>query len=230
MHLVVPIKRYADAKQRLAALVTPDRRRAVARAMAESLLLELATLSGLNEIVVATSEPELRSIAKRHGFGVLIDDPHRPGLNHAVTTAVDILSRGGATDIGVVFSDLPLFTADEFSKVLAHHRQGQPRQMTMVTDRLGDGTNIRLCRPGNSVPAGYGKASASRHRAWAEAAEVHVSVFPSKSLSLDLDHPEDIPCLFEVAEAVRPLASNTVLPLLASWHLAIPFVGAHRCL
>jgi 2-phospho-L-lactate guanylyltransferase len=226
--IIVPIKRFDSAKQRLVGHFSPARRYRLAEAMAETILVELSKVGGLDEVFIATSEPGIASMVRRFGFE-LIPDPGSAGLNDAIANALEHVVSTGNEDVGIVFSDLPLFTAAEFEKVLTRHRGGSGGKMTIVTDRRNDGTNVLLCRPARCVKPVYGEGSADRYRSEAAKAGLAFDSVIDASLSLDLDGTEDIAALSSIATKSRNTSSNSVLQLLGAWAAAGEPSGDMRC-
>jgi 2-phospho-L-lactate guanylyltransferase len=189
LHAIVPIKRFALAKQRLSSVATLAERAELACAMADNLLEELTASRVVNGCTVVTAESTIAERARGFGFTVLTDPPAW-GLNAAVGAGLAMLPP--KVDSVVVHADLPLFRAAEFDDVARLHLSGIGQRMTLVTDRRGDGTNLRFLSGGAAIPPLYGPASAWRHRDAAFAESVPWIAVRSQPLSLDCDTPSDI--------------------------------------
>lgn len=198
MDIIVPIKKFSKAKSRLASLLRPVERAHLAEILAATVLEQLSRVRRIRRVILASSEPSLDGIAARFGFELFADDPSAPGLNAAIGRAVRHACASGATDVGVVFSDLPLFKAGEFDEIVRLHLDGAPRQVTLVLDRFGTGTNVRLCRPGDLLPSLYGRNSAIEHQRAATACGAQISVVTSDCMSHDLDQPSDIGAVLDL--------------------------------
>lgn len=205
MDIIVPVKRFSGAKTRLAGLLPAAEREALAELLAATVLGQLAQVSNVRRVIVASSEPSLSGLVVHYGFDQLPDDPLIPGLNAAIAQAVQRAVSRGAKDVGVVFSDLPLFTAGEFEEIVRSHLEGAPRQVTLVRDRFGLGTNVRLCRPGDLLPPLYGRNSASEYQKAAAACGAEICVVESDCLSHDLDQPGDLNAILNL-HSTHPLS------------------------
>jgi len=205
MHVIVPIKRYALAKQRLAGGFTAEQRRHISRATAEATLCELSSLRGVDGVVVVTAERSLHRLVRAYGFDLHAEDG-RAGLNSVLEDALAALRRRRVVDACIVHSDIPLFSASELHKVLEVHTAGRERQLTLVTDRAGRGTNVRACRPLDAVPCLYGPGSARLHAARARAAALHVERVRSEALALDLDRCDDVAAILSAKASMSPVA------------------------
>jgi 2-phospho-L-lactate guanylyltransferase len=190
MRVVVPVKRFELAKQRLSPAVSVEQRMSLMRDMAETVLRELAASTSHDGVLVVSGEESLRPLAAQLSFDYL-DDPGG-GLNAAIAAAIARAMRDDCKDIAIVHADLPLFTAREFDRLAAAHLAGPKRKMTIVQDRWNDGTTIRFCRPADAVPPLYGPGSARRHRGFAIERGLAVEDSPSATLSVDCDTPEDL--------------------------------------
>jgi 2-phospho-L-lactate guanylyltransferase len=197
MDIIVPVKKFAEAKTRLAGVLPAADREKVAQLLAVTVLRQLARVRRVRRVIVASSEPSLVGVASEFSFEILPDDPASPGLNAAIGKAVRQAVSDGAQDVGVVFSDLPLFLADEFDEVIRLHLEGTSRKVTLVRDRFGIGTNVRLCRPADLLPPLYGRNSAGEYQRAAAACGAELRIVESDRLSHDLDQPADIRAILD---------------------------------
>src|SRR5213596_3605440 len=79
---VLPVKRFDDAKQRLAADYSAPARADLAEAMLEDVLAALAAVTELEDVIVVTAEPRAAALAGAHGATVA-DDPDETGQSAA---------------------------------------------------------------------------------------------------------------------------------------------------
>jgi len=204
MEIIVPIKRFSLGKQRLADHVPAEIRRELCRLMAEWVLSELALTRSINHVVVVTAESALLPSIRGYGFDLLFEQEHGMDLNSSVSHALMQLASDGAEDACVVHSDIPLFCSKELQRVIDLHQQGAARKMSLVSDRVGQGSNLRLCRPVAAVPCQYGRSSAYRHEHAATSVGIQVERVFSRTLSLDLDTYDDISRIVEAADEMDP--------------------------
>jgi 2-phospho-L-lactate/phosphoenolpyruvate guanylyltransferase len=168
--VVLPVKRPAFAKSRLATL-GDDVRRELAAAFARDALAAALGAAGVDEVVVVTDDPTLTEHARGAGCRVLSD----PGeLNAALRAAADTLPP--ETFVVALCADLPALTAPDLEAALAAMRG----EAAFVADRQGTGTTVYAAPRAEFAPA-FGAGSAARHRA-AGAAEV-----PGELVTLRLD-------------------------------------------
>ncbi|MDQ1616188.1 MAG: 2-phospho-L-lactate/phosphoenolpyruvate guanylyltransferase [Actinomycetota bacterium] len=160
--LVVPVKRLAAAKTRLAGLAGP-RREDLALAFALDTTEALVRCPLVAEVLVVTDEPVAASELGRLGAHVVADEPDaglNPALVHGARVA-QLRHPGVGVGVGAVSADLPALNDDEVADVLAAAPTGSPG---FVPDRSGRGTTMLLARdPRQFVPA-FGAGSAARHR------------------------------------------------------------------
>jgi 2-phospho-L-lactate/phosphoenolpyruvate guanylyltransferase len=158
--LVVPVKRLADAKTRLAGLAGP-RRQDLALAFAMDTTEALVRCPLVAEVLVVTDEPVAASELGRLGAHVVADEPDA-GLNPALVHGARVAQlRHPDAGVGAVSADLPALHDDELADVLSAAPTGSPG---FVPDRSGRGTTMLLARdPRQFVPA-FGAGSAARHR------------------------------------------------------------------
>src|SRR5262245_37464204 len=133
--LLVPVKAFAAGKQRLAPVLAPKEREALARNMAATVL---AAAGGLRTAVVCDDE-DVRTWAEEHGAEAIWTPDL--GLNGAVAAGVAHLASRGVDRVVVAHADLPL--ADDLSFLAVTDG------VTLVPDRRRDGTNA-LCVPADA--------------------------------------------------------------------------------
>ncbi len=155
--VVVPVKRFADAKERLAPALSPDEREHLARRLAEGVTRAARDL----DVVVCCDDPGVRDWAVALGHSIA----WTPGrdLNGAVTDAVAELSAAGIELAVVAHADLA------FPATLVDvARRARADDAVIVADRHGDGTNVLAVPTGAGWRFGYGAGSFRRHLAEAE--------------------------------------------------------------
>jgi 2-phospho-L-lactate guanylyltransferase len=189
---IVPVGRLRGAKRRLATILTPDQRCALARAMLADVLDALRASRSLSGIMVVTADAEAASLAETAHARVL-SEPVRPGLTRAVTAAAAALAAEGAGGVLVVVADVPLATADEIDALLARH--GSAPAVTLVPAYADGGTCAIACSPPDVIAFQFGDDSFRRHAAAARARGIVPAVVELPGLGLDIDRPSDIAAL-----------------------------------
>ena len=180
---VLPIKRFASAKQRLAL----DERADLMRDMASRVLAALRD-SSLDRVYVVTGDPDAARLAREHGADVVDEGPLR-GHSGAALLGVDAAVRGGATRVLLVAGDCPLLTVAEVDALLdAHRGEG----VVVLPDRHGTGTNGLLLAPPGAIAPAFGPGSRARHEELAAAAGVACTVDLRPGFALDVDTVDDL--------------------------------------
>ncbi len=177
--VLVPVKAFAEAKARLAPTLDPAHRAELARTMAARVLRAAAPLP----VAVVCDDPEVAAWARDLGATVL-PEPGR-GLNGAVQAGVARLAADGAGEVLVVHADLPL--AADLARLA-----GFPG-ITLVPDRRDDGTNVIVVPATAPFRFAYGPGSFARHRREAARSALPLRIIRDRSLSWDVDVPDDLP-------------------------------------
>jgi len=187
--VLVPVKAFTAAKERLAPRLDADARARLARAMAERVVAAAAPLP----VAVVCDDTEVATWAAALGAMVL-PEPGR-GLDGAVEAGVARLIEAGASEVLVVHGDLPL--AADLARLVGFGG------ITLVPDRRDDGTNVIGLPAGASFGFSYGAGSFSRHRAAAERSGLPWRVVREPELEWDVDLPDDIPVELAVLAGVQ---------------------------
>lgn len=202
---ILPIKSFAEAKQRLQPELTPGPRRALAEAMFSDVLVALRRASSINAILVVSTDHGAQRIAGGHGAMVL-DDQQR-GHNPAAKLGVSEALEWGADRVLLVPGDCPLLDPTELDALVA--RRVQSTSALIVPDRHGSGTNALLLTPPRALEPSFGPDSCSRHAANAEAEGTPHEVVQVASLALDVDTPEDLTALQQTLAVKHGGAAHT---------------------
>ncbi len=206
---VLPVKRFAAAKQRLAPGIGSTRRAELAAAMLEDVLEAIGAARSIERTIVVSGEPRAVEIAAASGAEVLAD-PDQGGHSGAALAGI---ARAGALGAGCVVLlpiDCPLLAPRELERLLT----GMPeRYAGIVPDRHGTGTNALALSPPDAIEPSFGEGSCARHVAAAREAGIPYGVEELPSLALDLDTPADIVALTMALERDRSRAKRTARAL-----------------
>ncbi len=186
--VIVLIKDFASAKQRLQPALGPKARRALARRNAQ--LAVRAAAAGDRVLVVAGSD-EVAVLAKRWGAEVLAE-PRQEGQNVAAARGIARAVEGGAGAVLLLSSDLPLVTVEAVREVL-QSAAGYDGPVAVAVEAAGrGGTNALYLRPPTAITLSFGADSLAKFRHEAEGRGVTFVVHHSDAMALDLDEPDDL--------------------------------------
>ena len=192
MWAVVPIKDFADAKERLSPVLSPSERRALARAMAEDVLRALLAAPELGGVAAVTRDAEARRLCAGLGVRVLGEARNR-GQTAAVMAASRTLEGEGVTDVLTVPGDAPLVLPRDVRSVVAAH--GAAPAMTIVPARDRKGSNCVVLSPPGCVALKFGENSFYPHLEAARDAGIPPLAVEAPNLALDVDTPDDLELL-----------------------------------
>jgi 2-phospho-L-lactate guanylyltransferase len=197
---VVPVKELDRAKERLAPVLPPERRRALMLAMLADVLTALAATPGLGGLTVVTVDGAARRLAARYNARI-IEIGARDGHSGAVAAAARLLAAEGCASMLTVPGDVPLVTPAEITQLLAAHHPAPA--FTIVPSRDERGSNAIICSPPDAVPLRFGDDSFFPHLQAAEACGIRPTVLRLPGIALDVDTPEDLAALTLVPSATR---------------------------
>lgn len=206
---ILPVKRFADAKRRLAPGIGGTHRAELAAAMLEDVLEAIGASRSVERTIVVTSEPRAIELAAARGAGVL-PDPDEGGHSGAALAGIARAQQLGAGRVVLLPIDCPLLATRELERLLT----GMPdRYVAIVPDRHGTGTNALALAPPDAIEPSFGEGSCGRHVAAAREAGVPFGVEELPSLALDLDTPADVVALTRELETRGGRASRTAKAL-----------------
>ncbi|HZS00584.1 MAG TPA: 2-phospho-L-lactate guanylyltransferase [Chloroflexota bacterium] len=219
---VVPLKGLAAAKGRLAPLLTPAEREALAAALLADVLRALRATPAVTRVLVVSPDPAALALAASLGAEPLAEPPalvaalpgsaaDEAGLNAALDHAARVAAAGGAEALLALPADLPHVTPADLAALCA----ALPKAPSVVLAPTADGgTGALLRQPPPVVPARFGPDSLRGHLQVAAARGVAARLVWRRGLSFDVDRPTD---LDRLADLPRPSRTRA---LLARWQAA----------
>jgi len=186
--ILIAAKQLEFAKTRLAPVLPPGERRALAEAMFRD-VLAASIGAAADHVAVVTSDAGLLALARSAG-ALTIDEEFPRGLNVAVGLATAALIADGARTVCTVLSDIPLIAAEDIDAVFAAMPTG--RGVVLVPSRDFSGTNI-ICRsPAGAVATRFGRMSLLRHLEDCRSSDLPARVLRLARPALDLDVVADL--------------------------------------
>jgi 2-phospho-L-lactate/phosphoenolpyruvate guanylyltransferase len=184
--VLLPVKEFANAKQRLSSKLDPPARAGLARAMCLDVLKTLSRTRVPNRVVVFTAADEVIQMARPFGFDVVLEesvDGHSAAVNRMVSQLLPSSSR-----ILSIASDLPSLVPSEIDFVL----DAATEPITLIPSRDWTGTNGVLFISPARITMEYGEGSFRRHLSKAAAAGHPADIMNLPGMAFDIDTPEDL--------------------------------------
>lgn len=190
----VPTKPLRRGKSRLAKVISADKLADLNQHLLEHTIQVLSTIDEIEHILVISRDTEALAMARDLGART-VQEYGNPGLNTALTRAVEIAKTYGTCGILIIPADLPKLNADDLKRILIH--RDQPPVVAIAPDRKKEGTNALLVCPPDLISFKYGPDSFIKHCRAAEEGGIRLEICDLPSLELDLDEPEDLALIEE---------------------------------
>ncbi len=181
--LLVPVKSFATAKQRLVGTLCDEDRRRLAQQLARTVFQAREHLP----LFVACDDDEVAEWASTEGAEILWTA--HLGLSGAVRAGVTHLGLRGFDRAIVAHADLP------FAHSLTHfgeHQDDADSVVSIAPDRRIDGTNVISVPTHTQFTFAYGPRSYRRHLIEARVRGLSVRTVFDWRLATDIDLPEDL--------------------------------------
>jgi 2-phospho-L-lactate guanylyltransferase len=187
--VIMPVKPFHLAKQRLSEMFGPVERAALARSMFTDVLNVVTSVVPPSDVIVVTSGLEVSDIAVAAGAQVL-REATSSGLNAAIEAASNHAAVQAAGGFVVVPSDVPEITAAAIQQAFAALDRND---LLVIAPAVSDGgTNLLGCRPPRAIRPGFGVESFAGHLAAARRAGIGCRILDNPALGRDVDRPADI--------------------------------------
>jgi 2-phospho-L-lactate guanylyltransferase len=217
---LLPVKGFHLSKHRLAGLLSPQERAALARAMfddAWEVLRDAAELKqGLDQLLVVSAEPYVLDRCRQDGVAFLEEagpSTHSGSVHRATGWAISL----GVTSLLSVPIDTPAMTATEILMLVGLARR---HSVVVVPSADGTGTNALLRTPPNAIEPHFGPGSCRLHTDEAESKGLAWVVVRPPGLLADIDTPEDAAAflsLIETTERQATKGASRTAALLREW-------------
>lgn len=211
--IVIPARGLAVGKTRLTATLSPEARAALTERMLTQVIRAALAANVATDVVVVSPDVATLDFATTVDERVhpLRQDAATPGLNPALQQARLWARQRGATELLILFGDLPLLTATDVEALA-----WADAPVVLAPDRHGHGTNAALVslisdREHGGFAFQFGAESLTAHLAEAERLGLEVATVIAPGTAFDLDTPEDWRSLLdqdEVEAAVTLSALN----------------------
>jgi 2-phospho-L-lactate guanylyltransferase len=187
--VVVLIKDFDSAKQRLSSVLDAEARRVLAADLAQAVL----GATGPEALVVAGSEA-LASELRRLGNEMIVD---RSGQNGAAAAGIRHAVAGGAEAVLLLSSDLPLIRRETVKLMLDEAEALEPPAVLAAPAIGRGGTNALYLAPPDVIGLHFGDDSLAKFQADARERGVSFALHESPELALDIDEPSDLVAMQE---------------------------------
>jgi 2-phospho-L-lactate guanylyltransferase len=202
--IVIPVKSLLRGKSRLAGVLSPWDRYALNLRLLRHTFAEVSALTDIADIHVVSSAADVLAEAAQRGFKACAESEPCT-LNKAVALGALQAITAGATEVMVLPIDLPWLSAQRIRQVIDEFHAGS--DVMIITDHVGDGSNLLLWRPIETARFHYGPGSAARHVEVASELGLRVTLRQDRHLSFDLDQPRDLEAWARDARVAPHLAA-----------------------
>ena len=186
---IVPVKPLRRGKSRLSKVISAEERADLNHNLLEHTIRVLSAIDEIENVLVISRDTEALALARDLGART-VQEYGNPGLNTALTRAVEIARSYGTCGILIIPADLPRLDAEDIRKILVHRKN--PPVVVIAPDRKKEGTNALFISPPDLIEFKYGIGSFKKHSKAAMDAGARLEICDLPSLELDLDEPEDL--------------------------------------
>ena len=181
---LVPFKPLSEAKSRLASILSPADRRALALAMLDDVLTALARSQHIARIIVTASDHAAQALVQSRDLEFLPDNAG--SLNGALQQA--IASIDAPTTLMILHADLPLIEEDDIDEFVVQ----MPQNGLILATSQDGGTTAAVCAVPQRMQWSFGEQSMQRHVAAARALDIPVLAINEGPITFDIDRPVDL--------------------------------------
>lgn len=185
--ILIPVKNLANAKQRLAEVMSQAERTELAHAMLSDVLQAVAAY-GREDVCLVTSDPFALEQATKYGFDVITDSSNTSETD-AIEMATAVCVSGGVSRTLVIPGDIPLIEPEDLATIFAHAPE---TGSVLVPSADRRGTNAVLRSPAALFPLRFGNDSFQPHLQSAISTNKSCVVLSLQRIALDIDTPDDL--------------------------------------
>ena len=186
---IIPVKPLRRGKSRLAKVISPEERADLNHNLLEHSIKVLKGIQEIENIMVISRDKEALALARDLGART-VQEYGTPGLNTALTRAVEIAKTYETCGVLIIPADLPKLDPEDIKQILKF--RDNPPVVVIAPDRKREGTNALFLCPPDLIEFKYGEGSFEKHIESARAIGARLEICELPSLELDLDEPEDL--------------------------------------
>ena len=187
--ILIPVKAFSRAKERLAPHHSEDDRAALARAFCEDMFRVVAQVKSVDRVYVVSAEYHALSLARQLNWHI-IDESEQVSESVSVDAASLQCAREGVKALLRLPIDLPLITPSDIETLF--YFLEPPPSVVIVPSLDGTGTNALLRSPPDLFPSHFGHGSLALHLKEAETAGAKLAIVRNERIALDIDEPKDL--------------------------------------
>lgn len=180
--VIIPIKSFDAAKERLASALNATERHRLAMYTA----LRVVAAASPFSVFIVCNDDEVAEFA--HQQGAVVVQQQGFGLNNAAREGLDAARNAGFAWGIIAHSDLPLAT--RFDHMLEESMS--KTRIGLVGDQIGDGTNVLVIATDNPFEFHYGPGSFGAHCREAIRRGYELRIIDDIALAVDIDTPADL--------------------------------------
>jgi 2-phospho-L-lactate guanylyltransferase len=184
--VLLPVKDFKLAKQRLSGALDAPRRAGLARAMLRDVVRSLAEARRPDRVVVYTASEAVAEVVRPYAFDI-VEELFVSGHSIAVNRMVDDLAAHSSQILSIA-ADLPTLTSADVDRVF----EIGTAPINLVASHDGTGTNAALFVMPARIRMEYGEGSLYRHLERAAQAGLKTDVLRIPGIEFDLDTPDDL--------------------------------------
>jgi len=192
--LLIPIKDLANAKTRLAGLLTSEERRRLAWAMFEDVSRAVSNAVKPDRIVLVSNFARAIDHARNLGWDVLVEET-QVSESASIDWASRALAEQGIDAVMRLPADLPMLQAADIDELLSLNLRAPAA--VLVPSGEGTGTNAIIRTPPALFRSRFGPNSLALHKQEAARVGVQCRIVNNARIALDIDEPADLQRLIE---------------------------------
>lgn len=180
--VIIPIKSFVGAKERLASALDAIERHKLAMYTASRVVAAAVPFS----VFIVCDDDEVAHFARQQGAVVVQQSV--PGLNNAARIGLDAARDAGFVWGIIAHSDLPLATHFDHLVDESIPKSG----IGLVSDQFRDGTNVLVIATDSAFDFHYGPGSFRAHCDEATRRGYQLRIIDDPALAVDIDSPVDL--------------------------------------
>jgi 2-phospho-L-lactate/phosphoenolpyruvate guanylyltransferase len=204
---ILPVKRFASAKQRLHDALDPSARVELVPAMVLDVVSALVRAATVDEVLVVSADPAAEALLGPPGVQ-LVSDEEEAGQSAAAVAGIARARASGHERVLLVPGDCPLADPAEIDRLL-EAAAAERLDAAIVPDRHDEGTNALVLEASGPLAPAFGEGSLARHVEAARRMGIRHRLARVASLALDVDTPDDLAALEDALRRDESAAPRT---------------------
>ncbi|WP_455367969.1 2-phospho-L-lactate guanylyltransferase [[Eubacterium] cellulosolvens] len=198
--VLIPVKKLASSKLRMAPILSQNERENLVLAMLTDVLTVVSRLDHIN-IYIIGADKKVEDLSKEFD-AIFIRESSDKGLNDAITEGIRHLSKIGQNYLLILPADIPLIEVSDIKKILYFK---DDFDVILCPSKDHKGTNALLLKLPTNIQPMFGESSYQNHVKESEIKGLKIKTLLINRIALDIDSIDELKIITKIKKEINTI-------------------------